>query len=169
MKLKFKYILILTILFSVCIFGLAKFIQKTIKELPSISNLENYTPNIVTKIFDRNGNLITELFVERRVLVPLQEIPADLQNAFLAIEDNDFFSHWGISTKGILRAAVINTLKGTVRQGGSTITQQLSKTIFLTSERTILRKIKELILTVQLEREYTKEEIFQMYLNNNLI
>ena len=165
MKLKFKYIFILTILFSVCMFGLAKFIQKTIKELPSISNLENYTPNIVTKIFDRNGNLITELFVERRVLVPLQEIPADLQNAFLAIEDNDFFSHWGISTKGILRAAFINTLKGTVRQGGSTITQQLSKTIFLTSERTILRKIKELILTMQLEREYTKEEIFQMYLN----
>lgn len=166
MKLfKFKYILILTIICSGLLIAFAIFTEKIIKSLPPISNLEHYTPSIVTKIFDRNGNLITELFVERRVLVPLQEIPTDLQNAFLAIEDNDFFNHWGISTKGILRAAFINTLKGTVRQGGSTITQQLSKTIFLTSERTILRKIKELILTVQLEREYTKEEIFQMYLN----
>jgi penicillin-binding protein 1A len=89
----------------------------------------------------------------------------NLQNAFIATEDNDFFDHWGISTKGILRAAVTNFLKRKVAQGGSTITQQLSKTIFLTSEKTILRKFKELLLTVQLERNYTKEEILQLYIN----
>ena len=165
MKLKFKFVLILTVIFCSAIVWAAIFTKKLIEDLPSISNLENYTPNIVTKIFDKDENLISELFVERRVLVPLNEIPMNLQNAFIATEDNNFFDHWGISTKGILRAAVTNFLKRKVAQGGSTITQQLSKTIFLTSERTITRKLKELLLTVQLERNYTKEEILQLYIN----
>lgn len=163
--MKFKTILITTIILCTIVIFCAKFTKNLIEDLPSISNLENYTPNIVTKIFDRNENVISELFVERRVLVPLNEIPLNLQNAFIATEDNDFFNHWGISTKGILRAAVTNFLKRKVAQGGSTITQQLSKTIFLTSERTIIRKLKELLLTVQLERNYTKEEILQLYIN----
>ena len=163
--MKFKIILILTILLSISIVAGSLYTKKLIDELPSISNLENYTPSIVTKIFDRNERLITELFVERRVLVPLKYIPVDLQNAFLATEDNDFYEHWGISTKGILRAFLKNLLKGKVAQGGSTITQQLSKTIFLTAERTLTRKIKEVLLTIQLERQYTKEEILQLYIN----
>lgn len=163
--MKFKIVLILVMLFSIMLVGGSFYTKKLIDELPSIADLENYTPNIVTKIFDRNGRVISELFVERRVLVPLREIPVDLQNAFIAIEDNDFYKHWGISTKGILRAFVKNLLKGRTVQGGSTITQQLSKTIFLTSERTISRKIKEVLLTIQLEREYTKEEILQLYIN----
>jgi len=163
--MKFKITLTLVILFSIALVGGSFYTKKLIDELPSISNLENYTPNIVTKIFDRNGRVLSELFIERRVLVPLREIPVDLQNAFLAIEDNDFYEHWGISTKGILRAFIKNILKGRAAQGGSTITQQLSKTIFLTSEKTISRKIKEVLLTIQLEREYTKEEILQLYIN----
>ena len=163
--MKFKIILIITIILSFAAIFCAKFTKNLIEDLPSISNLENYTPNIVTKIFDKDENLISELFVERRVLVPLNEIPLNLQNAFIAIEDNDFFDHWGISTKGILRAAATNFLKRKVAQGGSTITQQLSKTIFLTSERTITRKLKEVLLTIQLERNYTKEEILQLYIN----
>ena len=163
--MKFKIILVLTILFSISIVAGSLYTKKLVDELPSISNLENYTPSIVTRIFDRNERLITELFVERRVLVPLKDIPVDLQNAFLATEDNDFYEHWGISTKGILRAFVKNLLKGKVAQGGSTITQQLSKTIFLTAERTLTRKIKEVLLTIQLERQYTKEEILQLYIN----
>ena len=143
--MKFKIILALVILFSISIVAGSIYTRKLIDELPSISNLENYTPSIVTRIFDRNERLITELFVERRVLVPLKDIPVDLQNAFLATEDNDFYEHWGISTKGILRAFVKNLLKGKVAQGGSTITQQLSKTIFLTAERTLTRKIKEVL------------------------
>ena len=163
--MKFKIILVLAILLSISMVACSIYTKKLIDELPSISNLENYTPSIVTKIFDRNGKLITELFMERRVLVPLKDIPADLQNAFLATEDNDFYNHWGISTKGILRAFVKNLAKGKVSQGGSTITQQLSKAIFLTSERTMKRKLKEVLLTIQLERQHTKEEILQLYIN----
>ncbi|MGA2091142.1 MAG: PBP1A family penicillin-binding protein, partial [Endomicrobiales bacterium] len=111
------------------------------------------------------GELITELFTERRTLTPLKEIPVDLQNAVLSIEDNDFFKHWGVSPRGIARAAMSNLAKGRVAQGGSTITQQLAKTIFLTPDRTMSRKIKELLLTLQLERNYSKEEILQLYLN----
>ncbi len=163
--MKFKKSFIFTVIFSIGILSGVLFISKLIDELPSISNLENFKLNVVTKIYDKDGNIISELFIEQRVLVPLKDIPADLQNAFIAIEDNEFYEHWGISTKGILRAFVINFIKGKVSQGGSTITQQLAKRIFLTSERTITRKIKEMLITIQLEREYTKEEILQLYIN----
>ncbi|MDD5021742.1 MAG: transglycosylase domain-containing protein, partial [Endomicrobiaceae bacterium] len=116
--MKFKTLFIFTIIFSLGIIFSVVFISKLIDELPSISNLENFKPSVVTKIFDKDGNIISELFIERRVLVPLKDIPADLQNAFIAIEDNEFYEHWGISTKGILRALVINFIKGKVSQGG---------------------------------------------------
>lgn len=136
-----------------------------ISDLPSIDQLENYTPNLSTKIYDKDNNLIAELFTERRMLVPINEIPVDLQNAFIAIEDNDFFRHWGVSTKGIMRAASRIFIKRKVSEGGSTITQQLAKTIFLTPEKTIVRKIKEVLLTIQLEKDYSKDEILQFYIN----
>ena len=134
-------------------------------ELPSVSKLEDYTPSLVTKIYDCKGQLITELFTERRSLTPLKEIPVDLQNAVIATEDANFFKHWGISPKGIMRAAFNNIVKHRAAQGGSTITQQLAKTIFLTPEKTFSRKVKEILLTLQLERNYSKEEILQLYLN----
>ncbi|AKL98271.1 penicillin-binding protein 1A [Endomicrobium proavitum] len=134
-------------------------------DLPSISRLEDYTPNLSTKIYDKDNNLIAELFTERRVLVPINDIPVNLQNAFIAIEDNDFFEHWGISTKGIMRAFSRIFIKRRVAEGGSTITQQLAKTIFLTPEKTVTRKIKEVLLTIQLEKEYSKDEILQFYIN----
>lgn len=145
--------------------GTAAYARKLFMSLPSITSLEDYTPSLVTKIFDCKGNLITELFTERRTLIPLKEIPIDLQNAMLATEDSGFFKHWGLSPKGILRAAINNTVRRRAVQGGSTITQQLAKTIFLTPEKTFDRKIKELLLTLELERNYSKEEIFQLYLN----
>ena len=135
------------------------------KDLPSASKLENYTPNLSTKIYDKDNKLIAELSMERRTFVPLADIPLNLQNAFIAIEDNDFYEHWGISTKGILRAASRVFLKRRLAEGGSTITQQLAKTIFLTPEKTLARKIRELIITVQIERDYSKEEIMQFYIN----
>jgi len=147
------------------ILGAAFLAKKTIEDLPSISQLENYTPNLTTKIYDKDNNLIAELFTERRMLVPINEIPKDLQNAFISIEDNDFYWHWGVSTKGITRAIFRIFLRRKVAEGGSTITQQLAKTIFLTPERTISRKIKELLLTVQLEKDYSKDEIMQFYIN----
>jgi len=134
-------------------------------ELPRTDTLDEYRPNLVTKIFDINGEVIDELFVERRALVPLSEIPVDLQNAVIAIEDQRFFKHWGADLHAIARAMLSNLKHGQIVEGGSTITQQLAKALFLTREKTIERKIKELLLSLQLEKDYTKEEILQLYLN----
>ncbi|MBN1621248.1 MAG: PBP1A family penicillin-binding protein [Endomicrobiales bacterium] len=147
------------------IFGLAEYMRYLIKDLPSIHTLEDYTPSLVTRLYDINGELITEFYIERRTLLPLKDIPVDLQNAVLAIEDDKFFEHWGISFRGIFRAALNNIRRRRVSQGGSTITQQLAKIIFLTPERTLTRKLKELLLTLQLEYYFTKAEILQLYLN----
>jgi penicillin-binding protein 1A len=165
MKSHKKIVTIVVILAFSFTVSSAAYLGKMLKGIPSISTLEDYTPSLVTKIYDYKGNLVTELFTERRTLIPLKEIPVDLQNAVLAIEDNSFFNHWGVSTKGIGRAAFNNVIKHRVAQGGSTITQQLAKAIFLTPERTFDRKLKELMLTLQLERDYSKEEILQLYLN----
>ncbi|MDR2676557.1 MAG: penicillin-binding protein 1A [Endomicrobium sp.] len=136
-----------------------------INSLPSIQQLNNYTPNLSTKVYDKDNNLISELFTERRILISINEIPVNLKNAFIAIEDNNFLKHWGISTRGIIRAVFKIFLKGKITEGGSTITQQLAKTIFLTREKTINRKIKEIFLTIQLEKNYSKDEILQFYIN----
>lgn len=165
MRLKTTTTALAAAIILAALFGAAHLLASFIGDLPSISALEDYTPSLVTRIYDRNNELITELFTERRTLTPLSDIPVDLQNAVLAIEDNDFFRHWGVSPRGITRAAVNNIVKRRVSQGGSTITQQLAKTIFLTPDRTFSRKIKEALLTLQLERNYTKEEILQLYLN----
>jgi penicillin-binding protein 1A len=136
-----------------------------IGSLPCVQQLDNYTPNLSTKIYDKDNNLISELFVERRVLIPIKEVPDDLQKAFIAIEDSSFFKHWGISIKGTVRAFLRMILKRKVAEGGSTITQQLAKTIFLNSEKTLIRKIRESILTIQIEKKYSKHEILQFYVN----
>ncbi|MDR3256396.1 MAG: penicillin-binding protein 1A [Endomicrobium sp.] len=155
----------ITITISILIIVVGKITANFIDSLPSIQQLGNYTPNLSTKIYDKDNNLIAELFTERRALIPINEIPVDLQNAFIAIEDNDFFQHWGLSTKGTIRAFLRILLKGKLAEGGSTITQQLAKTIFLTREKTLIRKIKEALLTIQLEKNYSKDEILQFYIN----
>jgi penicillin-binding protein 1A len=160
----FKFILI-TVFLAIVIMACGKIVSNFIDSLPSIQQLGSYTPNLSTKIYDKDNNLIDELFTERRVLTPIKDIPVNLQNAFISIEDNDFFKHWGISTKGIIRAFSRILLKGRVAEGGSTITQQLAKTIFLTREKTIVRKVKEALLTIQLEKNYSKQEILQFYIN----
>jgi penicillin-binding protein 1A len=141
------------------------FLHQMLLDLPDIDKLENYTPPLITKIYDINGEIVTELFTERRTVIPLHEIPINLQNAFLATEDQHFFTHWGINPRGIVRAALSNLRHGRVVEGGSTITQQLSKVLFFTQEKTLSRKIREFLLAIQLERHYAKEEIFQLYLN----
>ncbi|MBI3292214.1 MAG: PBP1A family penicillin-binding protein [Elusimicrobia bacterium] len=140
-------------------------LRKYISELPPITSLDRYTPSLTTKLYDIHNQLITELFTERRSFIPLNQIPVDLQNAFIAIEDNRFFTHWGIDLRGISRAAAANLRRRRMTEGGSTITQQLSKVIFLTQEKTLQRKLKELLLAIQLERNFSKQEIFQLYLN----
>ena len=139
--------------------------RKVMQDIPSFETLERYQPPLSTRVFDAEGELITELSIEKRALLTLPEIPVDLQNAVLAIEDSRFFQHWGISPRGMIRAAVVNFFAGHVVQGGSTLTQQLTKLIFLSPERKFIRKVKEMVLAVQMERNLSKEEIFQLYLN----
>jgi penicillin-binding protein 1A len=141
------------------------FLHEMLLDLPDIDKLENYTPPLITRIYDVRGDMVTELFTERRTVLPLNNIPVNLQNAILATEDEHFFAHWGINPRGILRAALSNLRHGRVVEGGSTITQQLAKVLFFTQEKTMARKIRELLLALQLERNYSKEEIFALYLN----
>ncbi len=135
------------------------------QDLPRIERLADYRPPAVTQILTRDRQLMGELYRERRYVVPMSEIPPQVVNAFVAAEDGDFFRHPGIDFWGVLRAAIANFKAGKVVQGGSTITQQVAKTLLLTPQRTFVRKIKEMILAWRIERYLTKQEILHLYLN----
>jgi penicillin-binding protein 1A len=135
------------------------------RTLPSVTALESFQPLVGTKIYDDNDELITELHVERRIFVPLAHIPQVLRDAVIATEDKRFYYHWGVDPIGIARATVQNYRRGRVVEGGSTITQQLTKVLFLTPDKSLERKVKEAVLALELERRYTKDRILEMYLN----
>ncbi len=126
----------------------------------------NYRPEQVTRVLARDGTLIGELFTQRRTVVPHDVIPAHVENAFLAAEDAEFYRHAGMDYAGMLRALVANVREGRIRQGASTITQQVVKNFLLTRERTFERKIQELVLARRLEEILTKREILELYLND---
>jgi penicillin-binding protein 1A len=137
-----------------------------LRELPDITNLNEFKPSEATRIYDINGDLISQLALEQRTIVPLEKIPLNLQNAVISIEDERFYKHWGIDLIGVTRAFITNILHhGESIQGGSTITQQLARNLFLTPEKRIIRKIKEALLAVQIEKNYSKKQILEMYLN----
>jgi penicillin-binding protein 1A len=135
-------------------------------ELPSVETMRDYNPSLVTKVYGADGSVIGEFFVERRVILPLARIPKTLQGAFLAAEDASFFEHHGLDFKAVLRATVRNALAGGVVQGASTITQQVARNMFLSSERRVARKIKEAILAYRIEKHFTKQDILGLYLNH---
>ncbi len=141
------------------------FLRQLLEGMPPIHTLEDYAPSLTTRVFDSKGTVISELSIEKRALLPLSKIPVDLQNAVIAVEDDAFFKHWGISPKGILRSSVRNLIARRVVQGASTITQQLAKQIFLKPERKFTRKIREVLLALEIERNFSKPEILQLYLN----
>ena len=134
-------------------------------DFPEVEYLRTYRPSSITRIYARDGRLIHKLFQERRIPIPLARIPTRVRQAFLAIEDARFYKHPGVSTRDIIRAFVRNLLARRLVQGGSTITQQLAKVLFLTSERTLKRKIREALLALEIERRFTKDEILEFYLN----
>jgi len=144
---------------------LMAFIIILIIDFNSVKALANFHPGATTKIFDKNEVLISELFSQMRDVVPLKKVPRDLVNAFIAIEDNEFYDHWGVNPKGIVRAFFINLFSGRIKQGGSTITQQLAKILLTTRERSIYRKIKEAFIALMMEATYSKDEILIIYLN----
>ncbi len=140
------------------------FLSATIQSAPNLRG--DIRPAASAQVFDVNGKLITVLHaVENRLPVPLAKVPKDLQNAFVALEDNRFYQHSGVDPRAILRAVWINISAGGVSEGGSTITQQLAKNAFLTQERTWKRKVQEVIIAFQIEKQYTKDEILELYLN----
>jgi 1A family penicillin-binding protein len=135
------------------------------KSLPSVTALESFQPLQGSRVYDDNDELITELHVERRIFVPLAHIPQTLRDAVIATEDRRFYSHFGVDPIGIARAVWQNYRRGRIVEGGSTITQQLTKVLFLTPDKSLDRKMKEAVLAIELERRYTKDRILEMYLN----
>lgn len=133
-------------------------------KVPDFRGISEYRPALISKVYDRDGDIIAEYANERRVWVPIAEIPKPVVQAFLAAEDTHFYEHGGFDLKAIVRAALVNTFTSRM-QGASTITQQVAKTFLLSSERSYTRKIKELILSWQIERAYSKNEILELYLN----
>lgn len=164
-KNQIKFILIFSILLSLLVVFFINYFVKLYKELPTEDELKNFRPALSTKIFDRNGKLITELFTEKRTWVEFKDIPHHLKLAVLAIEDHTFYHHYGINPKRIFKALIDNIIRRKFTVGGSTITQQLAKISFLTHKKDLRRKLKELILTFNLEYHFSKNEIFEMYLN----
>ena len=135
------------------------------KDLPDVRQLKVYQPSTITQIYSDSDDKIAEFYIEKRIIVELENIPLSLKQATLAVEDSNFYYHFGIDPKAIFRAFITNIKAGHVVEGGSTITQQLTKTMFLSRERTLPRKVKEAILAVRLELVFTKDEILEMYLN----
>jgi penicillin-binding protein 1A len=133
--------------------------------LPKIESLADYRPPTVTEVYSDSGEKIAEFYKERRIVIPFEEMPETLVDAFVAAEDSRFWQHPGIDFQGILRAFFKNIEAGTIVQGGSTITQQVTKSFFLSPERSYRRKLKEAILAYRISRVFSKEEVLYLYLN----
>ncbi|MAQ74579.1 MAG: hypothetical protein CMG22_04995 [Candidatus Marinimicrobia bacterium] len=138
------------------------------QDLPSLDQLENYDPDLVTRIYSADGEILDELFLEKRIFISLDQIPNNMKNAVISSEDRRFYNHWGIDSRSIIRAIVVNIISLGYEQGFSSLTQQVARTLYDTIgfRKTIIRKIKEIITAIQIERTYTKDEILEMYLNN---
>jgi penicillin-binding protein 1A len=148
----------------VVVFGILAYFYFT-HDLPSIETLRNYKPATVTKFFSEDGEVIGEYFVEKREVVSLDRVPDHLVQAFIAGEDARFFQHKGLDYMAILRALLRNIFSGEIIQGGSTITQQVVKSLLLSPEKSFARKIREAILAFKIEKYLSKEEILFLYLN----
>ncbi|MEO0202730.1 MAG: PBP1A family penicillin-binding protein [candidate division WOR-3 bacterium] len=133
--------------------------------LPSLDDIEKYKPLKSTKVYDINNKLIYEFYEERRAPVNIKELPNYTIMAFVLLEDRKFYKHWGVDIDRIIKSIVKNILMFKVKEGASTITQQLARNMFLTQERTITRKIREILLSIKIERTFSKEEILERYLN----
>ncbi|MBF0120213.1 MAG: PBP1A family penicillin-binding protein [Desulfobacterales bacterium] len=161
-----KGIVIMIIFIPICgalgIGGMYFYLSGT---LPNISSLKDYRPPIITTVYSDDGRKIAEFSKERRIVVPLSKMPKMLINAFIAAEDSRFFKHEGVDFFSIIRAFFRNIETGSIVQGGSTITQQVTKSFFLSPEKTYGRKLRELILAYRIDNRFKKEEILFLYLN----
>ena len=160
-----KVILIIGMILFVMIVGVGcGFLTASLNTRSNLA--EDIVPPASSQIYDIHGNEIANIHAaENRRPIGINEIPKNLQNAFIAVEDNRFYDHVGIDPRGIIRAVWANIRGRTVTEGGSTITQQLAKNAYLTQDRTLKRKVQEVFLALQLERQYTKQEILELYMN----
>ncbi len=134
-------------------------------DLPQVEQLEEYRPSVTSRMYAADGTELARFYIENRSPVPLAEVPQEMINALIAAEDAHFYSHHGIDFRGMARAMLRNIRAGKVLEGGSTLTQQLAKVLFLTPERSYTRKLKEMALALRIEQHYTKREILSFYLN----
>ena len=132
--------------------------------LPPLQQLERLAPSLITRVYDKDSVLLREFYVERRVWTPLERVPARQIAAVLAIEDRDFWKHGGVDLSA-MAASVLSAASGKRMRGASTLTQQLTKLVFLSPERSLTRKLREILLAMRIERTYTKKEILEFYLN----
>ncbi|MEK6624624.1 MAG: transglycosylase domain-containing protein, partial [Bdellovibrionota bacterium] len=127
--------------------------------LPKIDSLTDYNPPTHSVILSRDGEILAEIGTEKRDVIPLEKIPKLIIDAFLAAEDDAFYQHHGVDYWGVLRAMLMNIKAGKVVQGGSTITQQVAKSLLLTKERSVSRKVKDFLLALKIEEKFSKDEI----------
>ena len=135
------------------------------RRLPSLQELENFRPKLITTVYSADGQVLKRFAEQRREYTPYERIPTQLIDAVVATEGRRFWQHWGLDLSGIFRAALSNLKAGRIVQGGSTITQQLARNLFLSQKVSLERKIKEQLTAIRIERAYSKQEILEMYLN----
>src|SRR6187549_3076445 len=157
-----------TILFVVGVAAAGGLLWHFSKDLPDYSQLQDYEPPVMTRVHAGDGSLVAEYANQRRLYIPIQAVPKMVISAFLAAEDKNFYEHNGLDFGGIIRAGILYVQtygSGRRPQGASTITQQVAKNFLLTNEVSLQRKIKEALLSLKIERAYSKEKILELYLN----
>jgi len=161
-----KWILLIGLpLLAIATIWIGAALYRISRDLPSIDALKNYQPSQATRVYSDDNQVIGEFFIQKREVVPLSKIPKETIQAFLAVEDAHFYEHHGLDFLRMIRAALTNLENFKIMQGASTITQQLTRSLFLTPERTYERKIKEILLTWKIESLLTKDQILEIYLN----
>ena len=169
-KKSYLFLKIVSVLLLLAVISLSAFVFVTYKyyarDLPDLKDITSYKPTLVNEIYSADGTMIGRFGLEKRKLIELNRIPQHVIDSFIAVEDKRFFEHSGLDFKGILRAFIQNIQEGEVVAGGSTITQQVTKNLILSPERTLSRKIKEAILAHRIEKNLSKEEILYLYLNH---
>jgi penicillin-binding protein 1A len=160
-----QFVFLILLLLSAGIGALGGLVFVYSSDLPKVRELEDYRPDVMTEIYADDGTAIGSFALEHRVIVTYNQIPPVLRNAVIAIEDRHFESHLGVDILGIVRAAAKDIMEWRKSQGASTLTQQLSRMLFLTPDKSFRRKIQEVLLAIQIERYFTKSQIFTLYAN----
>jgi penicillin-binding protein 1A len=160
-----QFVFLILILLSAGVGALAGLVFVYSLDLPKVRQLEDYRPDVMTEIYADDGTVLGSFALERRVIVTYNQIPQVLRDAIISVEDRHFESHWGVDVIGIVRAGLTDIFEWRKTQGASTLTQQLAKRLFLTPRKSWGRKFQEMLLAIQIERRFTKAQIFTMYVN----